>query len=158
MTASIGVICVSPTRLASRRNRCIERARRVLKLAKDRGRDRVAGDPGSPAERMPTAPTRAKPARRAQKATTGAAGTGANTREADKPPDTASSQTAGEADSCRCRKEEKLISPLLILDQDIDHASEAQDDCAASTASKPLIATDVDDIQEPSATTRPEAS
>ena len=66
MTASIGVICISPTRLHPPQQ-VIERARGVLKLAKDRGRDRVAGDPGSPAERMPrhqrekTSPPRKEP-------------------------------------------------------------------------------------------------
>lgn len=52
VTASIGVICVSPTRLHPPQQ-VLERARRVLKLAKDKGRDRVAGDPGTPAERTP---------------------------------------------------------------------------------------------------------
>jgi hypothetical protein len=51
VTASIGVICVSPTR-PHPPQQVLERARRVLKLAKEKGRDRVAGDPGSPAERM----------------------------------------------------------------------------------------------------------
>ncbi len=50
VTSSIGVICVSPTRLHPPRI-VMERARRALKLAKDRGRDRVAGDPGMPSER-----------------------------------------------------------------------------------------------------------
>ena len=84
VTASIGVICVSPTRLHPP-HQVLERARRVLKLAKERGRDRVAGDPGSPSERMPR--HQRQKAGRVQQASTGSTGTGAKTRAADKPPD-----------------------------------------------------------------------
>ena len=84
VTASIGVICVSPTRLHPPQQ-VLERARRVLKLAKERGRDRVAGDPGTPPERMPRHQRqKARPARRPA---TGSANPAADAKTADKPAD-----------------------------------------------------------------------
>jgi len=84
VTASIGVICVSPTRLHPP-HQVLERARRVLKLAKERGRDRVAGDPGSPAERMPR--HQRQKARQVKKAATGSTAATTEKGKAGKSPD-----------------------------------------------------------------------
>ena len=82
VTASIGVICVSPTRLHPPQQ-VLERARRVLKLAKEKGRDRVAGDPGSPAERM--APQQRRTTSPARSRTVDSTGPGADTGTTDGP-------------------------------------------------------------------------